>query len=187
MTGGSCTTMQLEAYTKDNKLVCPLKEDNALLGSYPLENGMRLHIIDKFSIRNELDFGAVEKYEISTEEYAKKTDTVRAFLQKNKLGSFEKYFEFYAVTDLQFKGQYNEDYIKKKEQHEQEEKNKAESIEINSRCKVTIPNAPSRFGKVMYAGKVEGLSGYWIGVYYDEPLGKNNGTLVNLRFFLISY
>lgn len=91
ITGGSCTTMQIEAYTKDNKLVCNLSDDTALLGTYPLENGMRLHIIDKFSIRNELDFGNVEKYELPEEIYAKKTDSVRAFLAKNKLGMFCKY------------------------------------------------------------------------------------------------
>lgn len=78
--------MQIEAYTKDNKLLCKLENDNALLGSYPLENGMRLHVIDQFQIRNELDFGNEPKFELSEEEYAKKSDSVRAFLLKNKLG-----------------------------------------------------------------------------------------------------
>lgn len=86
MTGGCCNTMQIEAYAKNNKLVCVLSDDNALLGSYPLENGMRIHVIDKFSIRNELDFGNSPKCDMSNEEYAKKTDTVKAFLLKNKLG-----------------------------------------------------------------------------------------------------
>lgn len=86
MTGGNCNTMQIEAYTKDNKLVCKLEDDNALLGSYPLENGMRLHVIDQFQIRNELDFGNEPKFELSEEEYSKKSDSVRAFLLKNKLG-----------------------------------------------------------------------------------------------------
>lgn len=86
MTGASCHTMQIEAYTKDNKFVCKLDNNNALLGSFPLEDGMRLHIIDQFQIRNELDFGNVPKYELSQEEYEQKSDSVRAFLQRNKLG-----------------------------------------------------------------------------------------------------
>lgn len=88
ITGGSCSTMQLEIYNKENKLVCRLSEDTAILGSYPIENGMRLHVVDKFSIKNELDFGNVEKYELPQEIYAKKSDTVRAFLMKNKMGKF---------------------------------------------------------------------------------------------------
>lgn len=86
MTGGSCHTMQIEAYTKDNKFICKLENNNALLGSYPLEDGMRLHVIDQFQIRNELEFGSVPKYELSQEEYEQKSDSVRAFLQRNKLG-----------------------------------------------------------------------------------------------------
>lgn len=86
MTGGSCHTMQVEAYTKDNKFVCKLENNDSLLGSYPLDDGMRLHVIDQFQIRNELDFGNVPKYELSQEEYEQKSDSVRAFLQKNKLG-----------------------------------------------------------------------------------------------------
>lgn len=80
--------MQIEAYDKDNKLVCALSDDSSLLGSYPLENGMRLHIVDKFSIRNELDFGKVEKYEMPPDIYAKRSDSVRSFLVKNKLGKY---------------------------------------------------------------------------------------------------
>lgn len=55
----------------------------------------------------------------------------------------------------------------------------AEKIIINSRCKVTVPNAPDRLGTVMYVGSVDGLLGKWIGVKYDEPLGKNDGSYVH--------
>ncbi|KRT80484.1 hypothetical protein AMK59_7011, partial [Oryctes borbonicus] len=165
MTGGSCATMQIEAYTKDNKLMCNLSDDDALLGWYPLENGMRLHVIDKFSIRNELDFGNVEKYELPEEMYAKKTDSVRAFLAKNKLGH------------------YNEEYQKNKQKQEEEEKRLAESTIAGSRCKVQVPNTPTRLGTVMYSGQVEGLGGYWVGIKYDEPLGKNDGICKGKRYF----
>lgn len=73
-------------------------------------------------------------------------------------------------------GKYNEGNQKKKELLEAEEKKIAESMIINSRCKVRVQNAHDRLGTVMYAGPVETLSGYWIGVKYDEPLGKNDGT-----------
>jgi tubulin-folding cofactor B len=36
--------MNLEVYNEQNKLVCKLDEDCNLLGSYPLEDNMRLHV-----------------------------------------------------------------------------------------------------------------------------------------------
>ncbi|EEZ98061.1 tubulin-folding cofactor B [Tribolium castaneum] len=165
ITGGNCNTMQIEAYNKDNKHICSLSNNEALLGSYPLDDGMRLHVIDQFNIRNELDFGDVPKYELPEEEYNKKTDSVKAFLMKNKMG------------------QYNEENIKKKEKQMSEEKQLAESTPIGSRCKVTVANAPCRLGTVMYTGPVETLPGYWIGVKYDEPLGKNDGTFKGKKYF----
>jgi tubulin-folding cofactor B len=165
ITGGNCHTMQIEAYDKNNKHICTLADNDALLGSYPIDDGMRLHVVDKFSIRNELDFGNVPKFECSEEEYSKKSDSVRAFLLKNKLG------------------QYNEENAKKKEKQMEEEKKLAESTPIGSRCKVTVSNAPSRLGSVMYTGPVETLPGFWIGVKYDEPLGKNNGTFKGKTYF----
>lgn len=39
-----------------------------------------------------------------------------------------------------------------------------------------IPQKPTRLGTVMYTGPVEGLVGLWIGIKYDEPLGKHDGT-----------
>lgn len=52
----------------------------------------------------------------------------------------------------------------------------AESTVIGSRCKVSVPNMSTKIGTVMYAGAIEGLTGYWVGVKYDEPLGKNDGS-----------
>ncbi|KAF5275864.1 hypothetical protein FQR65_LT04103 [Abscondita terminalis] len=165
ITGGNCGTMQIEAYDKEDKLVCYLSDDNTILGAYPLDNGMRLHVIDKFCVRNELDFENVEKYEMAPEIYAKRTDTVRAFLLKNKLGH------------------YNEEYAKKKQQEQEQEEKHYNAIVVGSRCKVTVPDQPSKLGVVMYKGEVEELSGQWIGVKYDEPLGKHDGSFKGKQYF----
>ncbi|KAF5295968.1 hypothetical protein FQA39_LY12740 [Lamprigera yunnana] len=165
ITGGSCATMQIEVYDKENSLVCFLSDDTAMLGSYPLENGMRLHVVDKFNIRNELDFENVEKYEMPPEHYANRTDTVRAFLLKNKLG------------------QYNEEYAKKKQQELEQEQKHFDSIIVGLRCKVSVPAQPTKLGQVLFKGNVEELSGQWIGVKYDEPLGKHDGTYKGKEYF----
>lgn len=168
LTGGSSETMKLELFDKENKMICPLSDDNALFGSYPVEDGMRLHVVDKFSLRNELEFENVEKYEMPTELYAKKQDTVRAYLMRNKLGK------------------YHDDELKKRElaeKEKEEEKNMAEAMILGSRCQVTLPGAARRLGAVRYAGKVDGLNGYWVGIQYDEPLGKNNGSVNGQKYF----
>jgi len=36
--------MKLEIYDKHDKLVCRLDDDDALFGSYPVDNDMRLHV-----------------------------------------------------------------------------------------------------------------------------------------------
>lgn len=66
--------------------------------------------------------------------------------------------------------------MKKKKLLENEEEKLAGSVIIGSRCKVSLPKAPERLGTVMYSGLIEGLNGFWVGIKYDEPLGKNNGS-----------
>lgn len=158
--------MKIELYTKDNKHVGTLDNNEAMLGSYPVDDGMRLHIVDKFLLRNELEnFDNVPKYELSLDEYSKKTDTVRQFMIKNKMG------------------QYNEENIKKKELQEAKEQEITETMVIGSRCKVTSKSAPTRIGTIMCKGVIADLPGFWVGVKFDEPLGKNDGTCKGKRYF----
>lgn len=168
LTGASAATMKLEVYEKDSeKLVCILDDNTALLGSFPIDDDMRIHVVDSFLLRN--SFVDVEKYELSPEEYAKKTGTVRDFLAKNKLGK------------------YNEEEQKRlaeaKRAEKEAEENAARNIHIGNRCEVKVPGAAVRRATVMYIGEVEGKSGLFVGVKYDEPLGKNDGALDGKRYF----
>ncbi|XP_030755606.1 tubulin-folding cofactor B [Sitophilus oryzae] len=165
MTGGNCNTMRIEAYNKDNKLVASLDDNKQVLGFYPIDDGMRLHVIDDFQLRSEFDSANVPKFELSEEEYSKRGDSVKTFLMKNKMGK------------------YNEEYVKKKEQQESEEKSQAENMKVGSRCKVTVSNAPTRLGTIMYSGGIDGLTGSWIGIKYDEPVGKHDGSIKGKRYF----
>lgn len=46
---------------------------------------------------------------------------------------------------------------------------------------VKVPGLPVRKGEVAYKGAVDGQTGVFIGVRYDEPVGKNDGTLAGKR------
>lgn len=66
------------------------------------------------------------------------SDTVKAYLEKNKLGKYNK--EEVEKRELQ----------KKKE--EEEEENLAKKINVNDRCLVKVLGQPQRRGQVMFVG-----------------------------------
>ena len=49
-------------------------------------------------------------------------------------------------------------------------------------CKAVFPSHCRSLCR--YVGKCEGLPhGYWVGVQYDEPVGRNNGTVKGRAYF----
>jgi len=169
ITGASSSNMQLELYDKEDKLVTRLDNADALLGSLPVEDGMRLHVFDKTHQPGEFeDTSKVEKFVLPDEEYSKRDDSVRAFLARNKLG---KYSDDSAEME------------KQKELQEKEEEELANKIPIDSRIEVRVPGQLVRRGSVMFVGKVHFKPGWWIGVKYDEPYGKNDGSVEGKRYF----
>jgi tubulin-specific chaperone B len=58
-------------------------------------------------------------------------------------------------------------------------------IPIGSRCEVesTEPGLHKR-GTVRFVGTTEfGNAGVWVGIEYDEPMGKNDGSVDGKRYF----
>ena len=117
-----------------------------------------------------LFFYLVEKYELTEDEYAKRTDTVQSYLKRNKMGK------------------YNEEEMKKMEEQKaqqlKEEKEIAANFKIGDRCEVDVPGTGGkRRGVVKFIGetlfKTDVL---WVGVQYDEPLGKNDGSVEGKRY-----
>jgi len=45
VTGACCNSMIIEIYGKDDKFICRLDNDDALIGSYPVDDGARIHVI----------------------------------------------------------------------------------------------------------------------------------------------
>ncbi|CAD6227534.1 GSCOCG00001217001-RA-CDS [Cotesia congregata] len=168
LTGGNRSTMQLEVFDKNNKLICSPNEGSRLLGSYPIDDGMIVHVTDNF-MRLDDDLANVPKFEISDDDYSKRPDTVKAFLAKNKLGK------------------YNEEEMKQKEadkkREEESEIEWTKNFNPGDRCEISVPSQPKRRGTIMYVGKTDFKEGLWVGVKYDEPLGKNDGSVNGKRYF----
>lgn len=166
--GSSAAHMRLEVYGEGDRKVCDLGNDDAMLGAYPVENYMRLHVVDTNPHRQLGEFddvSKVEKQDMTQEEYETRTDSVLAFKKKHKMGRFADDYE---------------EQMAAKEKAEEEE---ASKITVGSRCEVTVKSAGARRGVVRFVGKTEFKEGWWIGVEYDEPLGKNNGSVGGKSYF----
>lgn len=171
ITGTEVKDMLIDVY-KEDKLLFKLDNPEALLGSYHIDNGMRLHVIDKnphgASAFN--DVSKVEKYNMSSNAYDKRQDTVRSFLKNNKLGKFDPN-EISASQKLE-------------EERKLEDDDAFARIKIDSRCQVSRPGQMVRRGLVKYVGYTDFKPNVWIGVQYDEPYGKHNGTVKDKSYFV---
>lgn len=130
-------------------------------GFYPVHDFMRVQIINTNPNHRKKEFSdvsLVEKFEITDEEYAKKSDTVRAFMIRNKRGKYSDSAIAEALVD------HSDDY-----------KEEAEKIKVGDRFTTTGKISDDTRGVVMFVGKTKFKEGYWVGVKFDEPYGKNDG------------
>lgn len=122
LTGGSAGTMKVEVYKGDTCL-STLDNDDAKLGYYANSDGLRLHVIDSFATFS-YDTGTVEKFELSTDQYDQRTDSVRNYLKQNRLGK------------------YNEEELQ-----QMEEKKRLQAEEIQKRAELCVIGARCEVGE----------------------------------------
>ncbi|XP_010552969.1 PREDICTED: tubulin-folding cofactor B [Tarenaya hassleriana] len=163
--GTTVNSMALELYDDTGSKVAALSDDTRPLGFFSPLDGFRLHVIDldPSSVTSGgwlEDTSLVEKYTISEEAYAKRNDSFRKF--KEKVVSQNP-----AASETKMRENYMEDLCV--------------NIKVSDRCQV---EAGEKRGVVKYVGRAESLGpGYWVGVQYDEPLGKHDGMVKGTRYF----
>ncbi|XP_051512363.1 tubulin-folding cofactor B-like [Myxocyprinus asiaticus] len=169
--GTPAAYMDLELFSTSDKFLQKLDDNEALLGSYPVDDDCRIHVTDRSGTQSGefTDLSKVEKFEISDDAYEKRADTVRNFKKNMKLGQFNE----------ENRAKEEEALAKKEEQ----EKAAAAAIAVGNRCKVEVVGQPTKIGTVMFVGMTNFKPGHWVGVKYDEPLGKNDGSVNGKRYF----
>lgn len=174
VTGASAENMQVTLRSRDGtRHIAALDEDDRLLGSYAVDDGLYLDIKDPTIRVDEFnDVSKVEKFEISKDEYEKREDSVAAFKRRNKLGRFSD-ADPAAVKAAEAEAA----------RKAAEEEQMAASMTVGSRCEVAVPKAPVRRGTIAFNGTTHFKPGIWIGIKYDEPVGKNDGSVDGHRYF----
>uniref|UniRef100_A0A1I7YK50 CAP-Gly domain-containing protein n=1 Tax=Steinernema glaseri TaxID=37863 RepID=A0A1I7YK50_9BILA len=146
--------MKLELRTADGRFFSSLTNDKALLSELNVENKMIIFVHNTGGAASEFDdVSKVEKYEMDSEAYDARENTVRAW--KKKI--------------LAEKGA-----------------GEAESLEglaVGDSCIVQAAKQPDRRAKIAFLGTTQFSEGNWIGVIYEGPVGKNDGSVNGVRYF----
>lgn len=163
--GTSVNSMSLELYDDNGAKIAELSDNSRPFGFYSPLDGFQLHIVDldPSSVTSGgwlEDTSLVEKYKISDEAYEKRDGTFKKF--KEKLAHQKPSCASTKVAD-----NYMEDLCA--------------NIKVGDRCQV---EPGEKRGVVKYVGRAENLGpGFWVGVQYDEPLGKHDGLVKGTRYF----
>ncbi|EKX47858.1 hypothetical protein GUITHDRAFT_93844 [Guillardia theta CCMP2712] len=160
-------------------------EDDKMLGYYSPYDGCRLHIVDddpnSLSAGGWLeDVSLVTKYEISEEAYNARKNTYRKF-KEEKLKEDPEWSLKKEIDARKAKaGMEPSSDSKSKIEDDEYMATEASAIKVGDRCEV----AGGRRGCVKYVGKIPELpKGWWVGVQYDEPVGKNDGSVKGVSYF----
>ncbi|KAM9259193.1 tubulin-folding cofactor B [Morus bassanus] len=167
--GSPASCMDLELYSAEEELLGRLDCDEALLGSYPVADGCRVHVIDRSGARigEYEDVSQVEKYEMTESDYDKRPESLRSFLRQRRWGHYDT------------------------------EGTRRRAAESSSNARRRRPHwwPPSLWAPVARSGcrdnpangppscQTDFKPGYWVGVRYDEPLGKHDGSVGGRRYF----
>ncbi|QRV88716.1 CAP-Gly domain protein [Ceratobasidium sp. AG-Ba] len=162
-----------------------LDDDSRPLGFYSLSDMMLLKVADTniHSLTGQFtDVSGVEKFELTDEEYQKRkgmpavpasnfacwtnANTVLAYKQTHKIGRFADAAQTPASQVYKAPPE----------------------VQPGARCKVESEpgDKDAKRGTVRFVGPTQfgkAGTGDWVGVEYDEPLGKNDGSVQGERYF----
>lgn len=129
----------------------------------------RIHVVDMDpdSKLKSLNEETAPGFVLSEEDYNKRADSVLQWKKDHKLGRFDP------------------NYDEMKVRAQEENMKIAESIKVGDRARV-INIEGERRGVVRFVGRINELDqgeNVWVGMEFDEPVGKNDGSIGTVRIF----
>uniref|UniRef100_A0AC34PU80 CAP-Gly domain-containing protein n=1 Tax=Panagrolaimus sp. JU765 TaxID=591449 RepID=A0AC34PU80_9BILA len=155
ITGILSSQMKLALHDADNKFVKELKIDEFTLKQLGVVNDSIINVSDISGVPQ--TFGAQEdvpRFVISEEKYNQREDSAKKW-KESILSSGYKPKELIGPH-----------------------------IAVGNRVVVKFPGQPDKRGKIEFVGETQFKPGStWVGVCYDEPVGKNDGSMEGHRYF----
>ena len=188
----------------------PTEQPTIKLGYYSLQHGMRVHCVDlnpnSISSGGALeDTSLIQKYKISEEDYNQRKNTLRRWEQDKKaedpsftlakhgqdhkeLVEAKRLHKLGMPLPAGFELTEHGAVVKSKSNPQAEDdqdigSDSVAGITVGSRAEV---QPGGRRGTVKYVGEVPELAaagGNWVGILFDEPVGKSNGTVGGTQYF----
>ncbi|GAA5981749.1 hypothetical protein JCM10908_004588 [Rhodotorula pacifica] len=157
------------ASTSLGQPIASLDDEKRTLADYGVQEYMTIRVDSSDPHAKSLagqftDDSHVEKFELTEEEYARRSDTVLAYKKRNQLGRFAPAASPAPDAALPIPS----------------------NLIPGARCQVSLSDELSRRGTVRFVGPTEfGAKdgSVWVGVEWDEPVGKNDGTVDGKRYF----
>ncbi|BGO93979.1 hypothetical protein NBRC10512_005214 [Rhodotorula toruloides] len=151
------------------EVVAVLDNDDRTLASYGIAEYMTIRVDSSdpqaASFANQfVDDSQVEKFELTEEEYAARRDTILAYKKRNRLGRFAPSSSPSPSSAPSLPS----------------------DLVPGARCEVALSPELRRRGTVRFVGPTEfGTKdgSVWVGVEWDEPVGKNDGAVEGKRYF----
>jgi tubulin-folding cofactor B len=178
--GTNVSAMTLVLRDVDGRVVAAMDDDSKMLGYYGVANGMEVHVVDNDPMSLSAggwleDVSKVKKYEMSEEDYDRREGTYRQWkreqLAKDPTWTLEK--EMCARRGVP--------YVPPEEINDDTGANDLKDIAVGARCEV---NPGQKRGEVKFVGRCDALPpGFWVGIQFDEPVGKNDGSINGKRMF----
>ena len=186
-TGTGSLFMHLTLLDENSQVVADMSDDSLMLGYFSPMDGYTIHITDldphSLSAGGQLeDVSLVKKYEISEEDYLKREDNFRRWKEEKKRAdptwSFAKEIkERQDAQRMKADPNFVPEPWKERETNDDAYADLAAKIKVGDRCEVTLGG---KRGEVKYVGKIPAIAaGWWVGVQYDEPVGKNDGSITS--------
>lgn len=163
-------TLQYYADSVSNKYEVVDEPDSALVSLLGLKPYSRIHVADAdpdSKLAHLYDENKAAEFQLSEAAYSSRADLVLQWKKDQQLGRYDPKYQA-AHADAQA----------------QDEK-VAQSITVGARCRV-INIEGERRGVVRFVGRIQELDekkAVWVGVEFDEPVGKNDGLIGQVRVF----
>ncbi|GAA6002365.1 hypothetical protein JCM10207_001083 [Rhodosporidiobolus poonsookiae] len=153
------------------QVLATLDDDNRTLASYGIQEYMTIRVENSDPHARGLagqfaDDSQVDKFELTQEEYEARRDTLLAYKQRNRLGRFASPSPSPSTTSAPAA--------------------LPDDLAPGARCEVALSPELQRRGTVRFVGPTAfgaADESVWVGVEWDEPVGKGDGMVDGKRYF----